>query len=297
MYSLRVRNENDEELILQPNSNYTIGHIEGLNPPPAEISGISLPVSDGQILSNSRIDTRHIVLTIYINNPVETNRIELYKYFRVKRLVRLFFKNGARDLMAEGYVETFEFDLFSMRQAAQISIRCVNPYLLNNIDKTFKLSRASTGFSYPFEIPDPPGESMSERKKVPGVINIENNGDVESGCLIKIIARTDTSSPITIFDEVTRTSMTIAQSLKKSDTLIIDTRSGQRSITYQAAGKSMSVNWVKYLTTGSKWLTINPGKNVFSYQVGTADVNTPTGYKNLYSIVIIFSYRENFLGV
>lgn len=297
MYSLRVENENGGELMLQPNSNYTIGHIEGLNPPPAAISGISLPVSDGQILSNSRIDTRHIVLTIYINNPVETNRIELYKFFRVKRLVRLFFKNGARDLMAEGYVETFEFDLFSMRQAAQISIRCVNPYLLNNIDIIVELSASTKGFYYPFATPDPPGKAMSERNKVPGVINIENNGDVESGCLITITAQSKTPTPITIFDEVTRTSMTIGRSLNESDTLMIDTRPGQRSITYQAAGKNQTTNWVKYLSSDSTWLTMKPGTNVFSYQVGTAKVNTPTGRGNLKTIEILFNYRENFLGV
>ena len=296
MYSLRVENENGGELMLQPNPNYTIGHIEGLNPPPAAISGISLPVSDGQILSNSRIDTRHIVLTIYINNPVETNRIELYKFFRVKRLVRLFFKNGTRDLMAEGYVETFEFDLFSMRQAAQISIRCVNPYLLSKIDKRAELRFNTESFEYPFEIPDPPGEVMSERKRH-GVLTLKNEGDVESGCLIRIKALRATPTPIRIFDEVSNTSMTIGQSMSKNSTLTIDTKPGQRSISYNAYNSKSAINWVKYLTIDSKWITIKPGVNVFAYQVGNDKLDTSQGQANLKLVEITFTYRENFLGV
>lgn len=290
MYKLRVENENGAELILQPSRDYTIASIEGLTPPPANIGGVPTPSADGQTLSNTRIDTRTIVLTIYINNPVEKNRINLYNYFRTKRLVKLFYSNGIRDVMTEGYVELIDINLFSMRQAAQITIKCLNPYLVSAIGKSATLSHTTKTFEFPFSHPDA-GKIISEYENK-NALYIEYGGDVENGCLITARARGVIYSPITIYDEINHTSMKFNLKLPENTRLEINTEPRHKSAYVIENG--IRTNVIDDLDPSSTWLALKPGPNVFAYTVGK--FNNIENYNKRF-LTITFGYREDFLGV
>ena len=75
---------------------------------------------------------RNIVLYIVPKNRannIETNRLVLYKYFRPKHKIRLYFQHNSRDVFIDGYVETVEIALYSQLEQFQISVIC--PHFLN----------------------------------------------------------------------------------------------------------------------------------------------------------------------
>ena len=124
MYSLKVENERGEALELTGNPNYTVYKIEGLNPPQATINSSVNTTTDGSSINSVRLENRNIVIYTTIEGDVEANRINLYKYFPVKKTVKLYFSNSSREVYIEGKVELIECDLFSNKQVAQISIIC-----------------------------------------------------------------------------------------------------------------------------------------------------------------------------
>ena len=93
MYSLKVENNRGNTLELTNNLNYTVYKIEGLNPPQATINRSANTTSDGSKINSVRLENRNIVIYTTIERDVEANRINLYKYFPVKKSIKLYFSN------------------------------------------------------------------------------------------------------------------------------------------------------------------------------------------------------------
>ena len=129
MFTLKVENSKGAILELTDNEeNYQITKISGLNPPNANINTSNYANSDGFSFDSSRIPNRQVVITVYINGDVEKNRLTLYKYFRNKEWCKIYYESESRNVYIEGYVQTLEVSPFDMKQIAQISILCPNPY-------------------------------------------------------------------------------------------------------------------------------------------------------------------------
>jgi hypothetical protein len=122
VFSLSVKNEYGDVLTLTGNPDYDVLSVSGLNPAPAEINTTPVSGIDGTRYNSARVEQRNIVIRLNINGDIEDRRIELYKYFRVKHTIRIYYKNEHVDVYIDGYVETFENDFFTILQQPQISI-------------------------------------------------------------------------------------------------------------------------------------------------------------------------------
>lgn len=111
------------------NANFCIYKIDGLAPPGATLNFSTIANVDGEVYNSGRINKRNIVLYIKMFPDVEQNRNALYEHFPLGKVVRIYFRNGLHDVYIDGYVETFECDLFSNNEAAQVSIICNDPIL------------------------------------------------------------------------------------------------------------------------------------------------------------------------
>ena len=148
-YELIIENKYGNQLKLTDNPNYN-AVVTGLSPVTSNIITTSVANYSGEKYITSRQQKRNIVLTIYVNEPVEANRINLYKYIKSDDFIRIYFKNSSRDVYIDGYVESFELDHFSQNQTAQVSIICPQPNFISKSENKVKNADVKDAFYFPF---------------------------------------------------------------------------------------------------------------------------------------------------
>lgn len=133
MYQIKIENEYGDMLELTHNPNYIVT-ATGLSPVKSNVITKQVANYGGSKYQSSKAESRNIVLTIYVNHPVESNRLNLYKYVKSGRPIRVYYKNRTRNVYIDGYVEAPECDLFSRTQTLQVSIICPQPNFID-VDK------------------------------------------------------------------------------------------------------------------------------------------------------------------
>lgn len=268
-YELKVMNDKGEVLNLSTSPNYTVYKVTGLQPPQVSLHAANNATTDGVTVSGAKAAERNIVIYVAMERDIEQSRINLYKYFPLKKEITLYFKNGSRDVSIEGYVELIECDLFTNRQVAQISIICPQPYFKAVEELVSYFSDVSSLFTFPFSIP---AEGMAFSSITANVRkSIVNAGDVESGVIISLYANGEIVNPV-IYDVLERTHIKLNFTMQPNDEIIIDTNVGKKSVTLIRNG--ISSNLLGYMAADSTWLVLKSGDNVFTY-------NTDSGNSNL----------------
>lgn len=280
MYGLRVENDKGDTLELTNNPKYTVFKIEGLTPPQATINSSVNATTDGSKINSARVESRNIVIYTTIEGDVEANRINLYKYFPVKKTIKLYFNNGSRNIYISGAVELIECDLFSNKQVAQISIICPQPYFKAVNDLVSIFSDVSPLFSFPFSVAKSGVEFSAITTNVRKVI--VNNGDVETGVIIKLFAIGTVVKPI-IYDVLKRTHVKLNFTMQPSDTIVINTNMGEKSIELIRGG--ISYNALGYMLPDSSWFVLEAGDNVFTYDAESGN----SGLQLTFSTPILYS--------
>ena len=268
MFTLKVENDRGEILNLTASPDYTIYKIDGLTPPQATISTSANATMDGSSVSNVRVERRNIVIYTTIEGDVEVKRINLYKYFPVKRSVKLYFSNGTRDTVIEGIVELLECNLFTNKQTAQISIICPRPYFKAIEHLSISFSDINKLFEFPFSI----SKSGMEFSAITSNIrkSIINVGDVATGVIIELSANGTVVNPI-LYDVFKRTHMALNFTMRPSDKIVINTNVGEKSITLMRDG--LSTNIMGCMLHDSSWFTLEAGDNVFTYDTESGNNN------------------------
>ena len=152
MYSLIVENKYGEKLELTHNYNYDVTNVDGLNPPEATINTSKNAGSDGSVFNSAYTNSRQIVITMAVNAPTEANRIALYKYFKPKQPVKLYYKNKTRDLWISGYCQSMGIEYFEKKEVVQITVQCPQPYFNGSSVKVQELSSIVPMLEFPFSI-------------------------------------------------------------------------------------------------------------------------------------------------
>ena len=153
MFTCKIENSDGAVYVLTGDEPvYQVIKIEGLNPPKAQINTTTIVGLDGAMFNSSKLESRNIVLTIRINGDVETNRQNLYQYFRTKEACTFYYTNQNRDVYIQGYVESVVCDLFSKSELAQISIICPSPYFKSLDEIVSDISNSLALFTFPFSI-------------------------------------------------------------------------------------------------------------------------------------------------
>lgn len=260
MYQLIVENEKGEQLRLTNNHYYDVIMAEGTNPPSANINTSAVVGIDGTRFNSSRIGQRNIVLTINIHHPIERNRLELYRYFRVKRYVKLYYKNSFLDVYTTGYVETFENNPWSQLQQPQISIICPNPFWLSNSETTVAFSNSVALFEFPFSI----SSSGIEFSRLENIVTATiNAGEIETGGIIECRATDDDILNPKFYNRTTNQFFGVNCTMQEGDIITVNTQKGEKSVSLLRSGAK--INLLSARSSGSEWITFEPGENIVSY--------------------------------
>ena len=269
------------ELMFPENSGFVIKEITGLGPSKAVINSTELSTSDGSVFNSARIEARNIVfnLKILASPTIELARQKLYKYFPIKKRIKLEFETDTRICDIFGYVETNEVTIFSNQVSTQISIICPDPYFYSagSDAKTITIfSGVEAAFEFPFS-----NESLVDPLLIFGNLqlyqerNIYYDGDSETGLTIYIHALGEATN-ITIYNIATSEFMKINTDrlttltgfpIIAGDDIIISTIKGGKYISLLRGGSY--INILNCLDLDSTWFQLTKGDNQFGFLAET----------------------------
>lgn len=277
--SVTVTNELNESLDLiltRPElSGFVVTSIDGLGPVNANINMTELATLDGAIFNSARLNSRQITISLrFLENPtIEDTRLRSYKYFPIKKTVRLAFKTGNRNCYVEGKVEKNEPDIFSKEEGCKITIKCADPYFYYDGTDRLNFYGIIPEFEFPFS-----NESLNDNLINFGEIQqvttgtIYYDGDSDTGIEITMYANGPVSD-VRIFNETTGSRMSISDTklaalmggtgIQNGDTIVINTNRGKKSIYLSRGGHSTNI--LNALEKPIGWLTVSKGYNTFTY--------------------------------
>ena len=299
--SIKVTNPKGESLVLDlfhpEKSGLIVRSISGLGPPKANINSTDLATADGALYSSARASTRNIVFNLqFMFAPtIEDSRQLTYKYFPLKKLVKIEVETDNRSLETSGYVESNSPDIFSREETTQISIICLDPFFYDPNPSVTQFATVTPTFEFPFS-----NESTSEDLIEFGTINLDTRstidyvGDVDTGVLITIHALGSVSGSLTIYNVETQEQMVIDLAKIKTligkdygsgDDIIISTVSGDKYVQVLHDGKY--TNAIAAIEKLADWFQVSVGRNIFNFTVT----------KGIENLVMSFSYRNAYGGI
>lgn len=271
------------ELARPEASGFAITSITGLGPGVANVNTTEVSTNDGALYNSARLPYRNIVLTMrYLwANTVEEARHKSYKYFPIKKKVKLLIETDKRIAQIEGYVESNEPELFSKKSETKISILCPDPYFYSAEDEVItSFSGVDPLFEFPFS-----NESTTENLLEMGKINFrtENyvyyDGDAEVGVTIFVHAIGDVKNLIIRNDTIggsmrldsKRIEEFTGSGIIKGDDIIITTNKGRKSVTLLREGKSYNI--LNTMDKNPTWFYLVKGDNLFGYDTDEGITN------------------------
>lgn len=286
--SIAVKNYLNEsiniELTRPDKTGFIIRNIEGLGPTKANINTTEVSLNDGSIYNSSRLDNRNITFDLLFyqtdKESIEDIRQKSYKYFPIKKKITLTVETDNNTLVAEGYVESNEPEIFSDAEGTNISIICPDPYMYESETDFTVFSGIEPLFEFPFE-----NESLNEPLLEMGMLQIRTENTVfyegygEVGVSIYIHAMGEATN-LTIVNVNTREKLIIntdkleqmtGSAIVAGDNIVIHTHKGNKSITLLRDG--VTTNILNCREKGSKWFTLTKGDNIFAYTAESGALN------------------------
>ena len=269
---IAVENSRGERLELK--DDYKVVDVDGLTPATATINTDKVAIVDGEHFNSSYVNARNIVLTIVPEGEPEKARLELYRYFKPKYFVKVFFKTKYRNVYVDGYVETFGGTPYSQKQSFQVSILCPGPFF-HSVDKNIRMEQETekSNFVFPFFLEENEGIAISEII-IEKDIELINEGQ-ETGIVIELLAKGTVINPV-IYNRTTGQKFGIKTEMNTGETIIIDSRTGKKSINMIKNGGT--TNYLNKIQQGSKWLTLVEGKNMILYSCEYGENNLRITY-------------------
>ena len=268
MFSLAIENAKGNRLRLTQNPNYTVVSVDGLNPAKANINTAVNANFDGSTFKSSRLQNRNIVIMLAVEGAVEVNRIELYKFVKVKEKVTIYVTTASRDVYIEGYIESMNIGIFEKKQMVQISIICPNPYFANLDESVQNFSNVHSLFEFPFAIEEegiPFSEIVADEE-----INVQNFGDVPTGMIIEFKAFGAVVNPA-IYNTGTNKFMKLNATMSDGDVIQINTHKGQKAVLEISDGTVTNI--LNKLDPASTWLELEPVDNIMMFTATDGAIN------------------------
>lgn len=240
-------------------------NIDGLGPVPANINTSGYLSLDGEDYNGSNVGKRNIVLTIRLNpdwityDP-ENLRAVLYRYFMPKSKIKLKFSNTHMEQVAiEGYVETFEPNIFTKDPIVTISVICPQPAFVSTTSQLV--------------------EGHTVLADNPAVESFPYNGTYDNGFKLDIlrdpaslagqdihISNTTESTKSFILSDLAGA---LSDAMLEYSTVQGDKRVEYRHTDDNPAGK---ISLLKFVSPGSVWLQLEQGINNIRVVSDTAGI-------------------------
>lgn len=281
MFSLILENKNGDQLSFGMGSPFTIEEIQGLNPPDATINTSQISLIDGGKYNSAKINMRQLNIAFAIEYSAAYNRIQVYNVLKSKQWIRMYYTGDQRDVYIDGYIQRIDVSHFTMKQVVTVSILCPSPFFKEAQVIVNELNNTISAFHFPFASTEEPQIVFGYFSNDIGV-TVENDGDVETGMIIELYARSAVSNP-KIFNYITQDFFGLNYTMETADLITIDTRKGQKTVTLLRDG--VETNIFNYVMKNSTWLQLEAAGSTFVYEVASGtlgDLLVTFKHSNLY---------------
>lgn len=235
-----------------------IRDINGLGPVKAEIATTPFATSDGELYQGSTIGKRNIVITLGFNPDWEDNtlmalRQKLYAYLLPKAWVRLrFYSSDLPAVDIEGYVESFEPNIFSQDPEVQVSIICPKPDFIET-DAIILSGSVDDGTDE---------------------LVVDYGGTVPTGFEVRVqrtVAVPTYSGPIEIINRTINQGFKITQvTVDTIKTFQMSSIKNKKRAVNVDLGDGTETNLLAYVDSASLWPELRPGENLVSVKAATS---------------------------
>jgi hypothetical protein len=247
---------------------FFLNKIEGLGNVDAETGSQKLLGQDGSIPVNTVLSERSITMEAIILENIQTNRALFAKVFNPKLgQGTLIYENDTFKRVIKAipeHVPTF-YDVRPRKvEYVTIDLICHDPYFTEETDTRTDIALWQSNFEFPLEIPE---SGMELGYRVPSlIVNVENDGHVDTGMIIKFKAIGGLTNP-SLLNVNTTEFIKINRSMLPGEVITINTNIGQKRIDLDSNG--VKSNIFNNLVFGSKFLQLEIGSNLFRYQADT----------------------------
>lgn len=257
-------------------SGFIVEKVEGLGPGTANITSTDKTSGDGAFFNDARIPARNIVLNLtflwFSEMTIEELRHLTSKYFPLKEEITLIVETDTRIGKITGRIEKNEPDIFSSSENTMISVICFNPYFRSFDTQEVIFTGLENMFEFPF-CNDALKQNLLEMSsnRTLKKRNIVYEGDSTPGITVIMdflgevgnIRIYDVTSDEYIGVDVSKIESVLGRKIRKGDRLIIQTATGNKAVKIVSGDKVYNV--LKSITSGTKWLTLSRGDNLFAY--------------------------------
>ncbi len=184
------------ELASPEKSGLVITNIEGIGPEYANININDSSNMDGGTYNSAKRPSRNIVFSLrFMDYPsVEDNRHVTYRYFPLKKQIKMEFITDTREAYIYGRVESNTPNIFSNEEGCQISVLCPDPNFYkifgNEEYETVSFSDGIPMFEFPFikndkilEDSRPDSFIFRDVYLTDGYAKVMNESDDDIGCI------------------------------------------------------------------------------------------------------------------
>lgn len=274
-------------------SGFVIQSITGITPAKANIEVTEIVTADGAIYNSSRLESRNIVIALaFLENPtIEEVRHLSYKYFPVKKPIKMVFETDTRVSEIEGYVESNEINIFSKQEGCQISIICPDPNFYSETVEHTMYSVADPLFHFPFS-----NEGLNVKTIVFGEVwaikqdLIYYEGDEDIG-LTFVIDANGPATNVNIYNSLSNKYISIdtdklasltGNGIIAGDRITICTIKGKKSVTLLRSG--VTTNILNCINRDAEWFQLISGDNIFMFTAdsGIDNLNFTTLHQLVY---------------
>lgn len=261
---------NGNVINLLDNPYYQLTNIDGFTSASVGIASSTTPSIDGDVVNNSQVQPRSIILDLRVKNGVEVDEAKrwLFQTVKPKMKGRVRLKQTDRTTEIGGVVEGIDMPRFLNGVAAQITLYCSTPYWQDAEYIVVEISRLLNLHYFPI----PLGGLAFPAEGIPlGEYNLNNtqtyfnDGDAETGMVITIIALGDVTNPV-IYD-ITGAYIGINDTMVVGDVIEINTNRGEKSVTKN------KVSIFSKLRSGSSFLQLAVGDNELTVDAESGEGN------------------------
>lgn len=286
MNSIKITNDLGESITIElarpEQSGFAVLYIEGLGPTKANIALTERSTFDGATYNTAKAESRNILFGFQFHNShdIATTRRNSYKYFPLKRRVKIEVFAGDREAYVYGYVETNEPTIFSKDSGCIISVLCPKSYLYDLDEAITVFSSVTSLFEFPFS-----NESLVSPLLEISELLLETEktvlyeGEAPIGILLHIHANgsasgvtfTNSRTLETLAIDSAKLIATVGADITEGDNFYISTVNGNKYAILIRGGTEYNI--LNCLGADPTWFQLQKGDNIFAYTATSGLVN------------------------